>query len=156
MDERFGPLVRTERYIALFDVLGFGELVENNRLDWVAETFSGLIHKLKTFSGGLSLWDYSPPNYRVFSDTVLVYSDDCSIRQFESTIKFCQLFMPYSFHRAYLLEEPLQRVSRLFRATFILGSPSSTHLRWKNSKNGRDVGLRINAINPLNLIPQTS
>lgn len=68
-------IIKSECFVALFDILGFSNLVKNNELDKVAGTY---LRAKKEFENTIShinaLLQKDTVTFRIFSDTFLIYT----------------------------------------------------------------------------------
>jgi hypothetical protein len=86
------------RYVGLFDILGFSSRVENNDLGKVVEffrDFQALIESKKTLLDGISLGGRArrPLGYKLFSDTMLVYTTDSSFDSLHTLLLFSMVLL---------------------------------------------------------------
>jgi hypothetical protein len=82
------------RYVALFDILGFKNLVENNDLAAVVKFFESFIKLIRSgkvlLEGHLTMdGKHHPLGYKLFSDTILLYSQDTSFDSLHNLVLYC-------------------------------------------------------------------
>jgi hypothetical protein len=122
-----------ERYIALFDILGFKHFVEDNLLEHVAIKFRTFLLKTeftellsrdmtKTDDGKLK---FKPAllSYRVFSDTIITYTADTSFESLYALLRFCSGLLYSNFMGGLMLRGAITRGDIFIDDEIIIGKP---------------------------------
>jgi hypothetical protein len=81
--------------VALFDILGFRELLKKNELDRVAATYLGTKKGFEKDVAHINALNKAfdekgSVKYHVFSDTILIYTSNCDENSFYSLLVACQ------------------------------------------------------------------
>lgn len=116
----------SERYVALFDILGFKTIVGNNLLDRVVQIFGEFLKDAEgyqIFATVLGPESRQLISFKVFSDTIFVYSHDDSIEAFQRLVKFCQFLVGNSFNKGLLLRGAITKGEVVIRDDIFIGKP---------------------------------
>jgi len=114
------------RYVALFDILGFSNLVESAAIGEVARVFGDFRDLLDSLQDGSGLGipdSDSGISYLLFSDTVVVHSRDTSPRSLYSILVFSSTLLGFAFARGVLLRGALTAGEVHVTPNTILGAP---------------------------------
>jgi hypothetical protein len=125
MSENIG---KREAFVALFDILGFQELVKNNQLDKVANAYSRVkevfedilshVNALnKGFKMGITVDTHS------FSDTFLIYTSDTSADSFLSLLAACDSLFIGAIENELLLRGAITYGELIISAGVEIGKP---------------------------------
>lgn len=83
-------ITKKESFVALFDILGFGDLIKNNELEKVANTY---IKAKKNFEDNIShvnsLLQKDAVTFHIFSDTFLIYTSKVNDKSFLALLVAC-------------------------------------------------------------------
>ena len=97
-------MIMQRRYIALFDILGFKQIVERNLLDRVVKAFASFIIGTSMARKFVTdVYEQAEISYRIFSDTILVYSEKDTKEALLNMVRFCQLMVSMMFADGILL-----------------------------------------------------
>jgi len=112
------------RYIALFDILGFKQIVESNALDEVVKTFAKfVIGASMTRSFVTHVYEPAEISFRLFSDTILVHSRDDSKEAFLNMVRFSQALVGMMFQDGILLRGAITKGPVFISDDVFIGTP---------------------------------
>lgn len=120
--EHANDVVRT-RYIAIFDVLGFKQLIEGADLDHVRTTllkFEKLAHDLRTWRG---IGSEEHLEIRWFQDTVLVMTNDASPPALAYLIQYATALLAFAFSDGILLRGGICSGEVFATPSAVIGKP---------------------------------
>lgn len=113
-----------ERFIALFDILGFGHIVRTNQIGRVADAF-------REFARSPAMWNsflrdvnkVERIGYKLFSDTLLAYSIDASPESLKDILNFAQMLIGGSLPKDMLLRGAITKGEVIVEDDLFLGVP---------------------------------
>jgi len=83
-------ITKKESFVALFDILGFSNLLKNNELDKVAETYIKAKRDFEDYVSHINaLLQKDAVTFRIFSDTFLIYTSEISDTSFQALLAAC-------------------------------------------------------------------
>ena len=116
--------METNRYIGLFDILGFKQLVQFNQLERLADAFTIFRRKVHACALVPHIWgEASLISHVVFSDTILVYSHDDSPTALDQIFVFCQTLIAMLFDSGLPIRGALTTGSTFIRDDIFIGAP---------------------------------
>lgn len=91
--------MNNEKIIAYFDILGYKELIERSKLEDVRDKMYGLLDKVNNLTNNPNIDVYSKNDldYIIFSDSIIIYSNDISIKSFLNICFTSNVLMYFSF-----------------------------------------------------------
>jgi hypothetical protein len=96
-------LRQIESFVALFDILGFKDLVRKSEISKVATTYEKMKADFAKYAGMISRVSHSKVVTRCFSDTFLLYTTEASDASFRALFMACQfLYLAALASRIYL------------------------------------------------------
>lgn len=119
----------TNVYVALFDILGFSELVKNNELNRVADSYSRAKEVFEDIRGhvnamnkGFKMMDVTV-ECRSFSDTFLIYTSKTGDRAFLSLLTACDGLFIGAIENGLLLRGSITRGAIIAQTGVEIGKP---------------------------------
>lgn len=85
------------RYIAIIDILGFGQFVAANDLETIVRFYAPLLTGTH-YSIDMDVGSGPPLEYQVYSDTICILTQDDSIESLTKLIRVCHLELSAYFH----------------------------------------------------------
>lgn len=113
-----------ERFVALFDVLGFKSIVSHNKLERVESAFRFFERQIQLSTTVPSIWGGQPlVQYRVFSDTVLAFTPNEESDSLEAMLWFCRVLLSAAFNTGLLLRGAVTRGPVVIDEHLYIGEP---------------------------------
>ena len=122
------PVPMKIAYVALFDILGFSELVRRNELSIVADAYSGAKEALADILSHVNALNEGfkvdvAVGYRSFSDTFLIHTSDTSEDAFLSLLAACDGLFIGAIENKLLLRGAVTRGEIITQAGMEIGRP---------------------------------